>query len=160
MTSTRPIAVLIFLSAANLVLMVPGGFVETRAFPGYSVAVLAAFNLFLTALGLGSLVLAYWAYRLGKVSAAVPIFGVAFAAVYLLDLAHIFPISEVPMSAALYSLEWVGTVLGLATLVFGSRYVLTAQGDAQATAQMPRWLVLGMVVLALAIVVFATVSAR
>lgn len=160
MTSTRLIALLIFLSAVNLVLMVPGGFVETRAFPGYSVAVLAAFNVFLTVLGLGSLVLAYWAYRFGRVGMSAPAFGAAFAAVYLLDLAHIFPISQVPMSAALYSLEWVGTILGLGTLVLGLRHVLASHAQTQAAGHLPGWLMAGMGALALGIVIFATMSAR
>ena len=159
MTSTRFIALLMFLSAVNLVLMVPGGFVETRAFPNYSVAVLAAFNIFLTALGLGSLVLAFWAFRLGKVGISVPVFGAAFAAVYLLDLVHIFPISEVPMSVALYSLEWVGTILGLATLVLGLRHVLVSQKETQASGRLSARLMVGMAALALGIVIFATMSA-
>ncbi|MEN3752208.1 hypothetical protein ABC733_04255 [Mangrovibacter sp. SLW1] len=38
--------VLLILSAINLALMVPGGFVENRHFSGYSVVVLSAFNIF------------------------------------------------------------------------------------------------------------------
>ena len=59
MTLARTLAALLFLSAVNLALMIPGGLVETRSFPGYGVATLGAFNVFLTVLGLGSLVLAY-----------------------------------------------------------------------------------------------------
>ena len=59
MTPRHLVALLLALSAINLALMIPGGFVETRDFSAYPASVLAAFNIFLTVLGLGSLVLAW-----------------------------------------------------------------------------------------------------
>lgn len=49
------IPALLIVSAVNLALMIPGGFVEMRDFSTYSSLVLGLFNTFLTILGLGSL---------------------------------------------------------------------------------------------------------
>mgnify|MGYP000271173637 CR=1 FL=1 len=57
MSHRHLVALLLALSAINLALMIPGGFVETRDFSAYPASVLAAFNIFLTVLGLGSLVI-------------------------------------------------------------------------------------------------------
>ena len=119
MIKTRGLAALLFLSTLNLALMVPGGFVETRNFPGYGIAVLAGFNIFLTILGLGSLVLAYRVFRFGRVGVLPALAGVGFVAVYLLDLAKIFPVAEAPMSQTLATMEWIGAVLGFLVFVVG-----------------------------------------
>ena len=65
MSPRHLVALLLALSAINLALMIPGGFVETRDFSAYPASVLAAFNIFLTVLGLGSLVLAWLTWRGG-----------------------------------------------------------------------------------------------
>lgn len=46
MIHTGILPALLILSAVNLALMIPGGFVENRHFPGYSVTVLSTFNIF------------------------------------------------------------------------------------------------------------------
>lgn len=60
------VVTLLIASAVNLSLMVPGGFVETRDFSAYPAIVLGAFNVLLTVLGLGSLVLAVIVARKGS----------------------------------------------------------------------------------------------
>ncbi|MGZ9811924.1 hypothetical protein ACXN5S_15790 [Pseudoroseicyclus sp. H15] len=160
MTRVRLLAVLLALSAINLTLMIPGGLVETRSFPGYSVAVLTGFNIFLTLLGLSSFVLAWRSWRTGRAGWAPLTAGACYVAVYGLDLAHVFPISEAPMSPTLLTLEWVGTILGIATMAVGAVALRTAGSSGVAGPRLPAWLVIGAAVLGLAIVVFATMSAR
>ena len=159
MTHSRAVSFLLILSAVALALMVPGGFVENRSFPGYSIAVLAGFNIFLTLLGLGSLVLAYRILRTGKTGVLPICAGLGFVLVYLSDLAHIFPISTMPMSFALTLLECIGTVLGAALALVGFLSLRQSDVSRQQDIQLPRWFLILMALSAGAIVVFATVSA-
>ncbi|WP_370208882.1 hypothetical protein [Pararhodobacter marinus] len=159
MTLPRAIAAFVLLSAVNLALMVPGGIVETRSFPDYDVAVLAAFNIFLTVLGLGSLILGYRILRRGRAGVTPLLAGLGYVAVYVLDLAEIFPVSAEPMSRALYTMEWIGTLLG-AVLVVLSGWQIARGGEtgiARPALSVPMMIGLGAVMLV--IVVFATWSA-
>ena len=156
----RTTTALLTMSALNLALMVPGGFVETRTFAGYSVSVLAAFNVFLTGLGIGSLILAFRILRTGRSGLAAPAAGLAYVAVYGLDLLRIFPIATTPMSMTLATMEWGGTALGAATVLAG---VLSIAGKTDTRApekRLPRWVVILIAAMALAIVTFATLSAK
>ena len=156
---TRILSALVLLSALNLALMVPGGFVETRSFPGYGVAVIGGFNVFLTALCLGSFVLAYRIVRNAAPAEWALVTGLCYVAVYLLDLLKFFPVSALPMSAALATMEGLGTVLGLATVAAAWKASrLPARTDARG-AHLPSWLVIALCALALGIVAFATRSA-
>lgn len=108
------VTLLLALSAANLTLMVPGGPVETRDFSAYSPLVLGAFNIFLTVLGIGSFVIAGLQIA-GRIRAPglAGLCGLGFLAVYVADLAGIFPVSPVAMPPLLSLLEQLGTVLAL-----------------------------------------------
>ncbi|TNE63561.1 MAG: hypothetical protein EP336_17070 [Rhodobacteraceae bacterium] len=159
MTLARTSALLIALSAITLASMIPGGFVETRNFSGYSVAVLAAFNVFLTVLGLGSLVLAYRTFSGQANGIATLLVGLAYVAVYLLDLGHIFPIADSPMQPLLATLEWLGTLLGAVTMLAGGALLISDSTAAPEHAHLPRGLLIVLAVLALGIVLFATISA-
>ena len=160
MNSVKLTGVLLVLSAVTLALMIPGGFVETRSFARYPIWVLGAFNVVLTVLGLGSLVLAYRIFSTGYVTVLASITGFGFVCVYGLDLLHVFPISDNPMSFSLYALEWLGTLLGL--LLAGVAWN-AINGDYRlepSAARLPAW---GLVVLGLmtvVVVVFATWFAR
>ena len=160
-SSRRVIATLLVASAVNLALMVPGGFVETRDFSAYPSLVLGAFNVFLTVLGLGSLVLAYSITKAGRGGGWATLAGFAFVGVYLLDLGRIFPVPPNPMSMLLATLEWIGTGLGVglatASLIV-SRHA-TANATPAVTPSLPRPVIVGLVLLALVIVAFATKSA-
>ena len=90
------ITTLLVASALNLALMIPGGFVETRDFSAYPSIVLGAFNVFLTVLGLGSLVLAYTITKAGRGHSWSALAGLSFVGVYLLDLGRIFPFQMGP----------------------------------------------------------------
>ncbi|WP_224702246.1 hypothetical protein [Devosia aquimaris] len=155
------VTALLVASAINLALMVPGGFVETRDFSAYSPLVLGAFNVFLTVLGLGSLVLAYAVFRTGRLAGLVSLAGLGFVAVYLLDLGRIFPVPPEPMSAVLATLEWIGTVLGAALVLaayLSARHSGASTGDVPAPKpSMPA--LVGLAAIALVIVAFATKSA-
>lgn len=159
MTLVRALCILVILSAVNLALMIPGGFIETRTFPGYSVAVLAAFNIFLTCLGIGSLVLGYRIFRTSHAGIFPIVTGVAYVAVYALDLAHIFPIAGAPMTTMLAALEWIGIILGLAVIAGGLRLVIANDGTAVSGSTTPRTLLLTLGIAGFLIVVFATLSA-
>ena len=159
MTLPRAIAAFVLLSALNLALMVPGGIVETRSFPDYSVTVLAAFNVFLTVLGLGSLILGYRILRSGQ-AGAMPLFaGIGYVAVYGLDLAEIFPVSAAPMSLALFTMEWTGTVLGAALIALSVAHLARGGSGAADRPALSAPTIGALVVLTLGIVVFATWSA-
>ncbi|GAB5349952.1 hypothetical protein [Alteriqipengyuania sp. 357] len=152
------VALLLALSAINLALMIPGGFVETRDFSAYPASVLAGFNIFLTVLGLGSLVLAWMTWRGGVRRVWSGLAAIGFAAVYLLDLFAIFPVTPVPMSSLLETLEWLGTalaiLLGTAVLTAGGRNASGGQG-----AGLPLGLMIVMGIAGVAIVIFATIAA-
>ncbi|MGV0879350.1 hypothetical protein V6767_19625 [Martelella sp. FLE1502] len=160
MSSSRfVITALLIASALNLALMVPGGFVETRDFSAYPAIVLGAFNIFLTVLGLGSLVLAYIVAKTGRGFGWAGLAGLAFIAVYVLDLGRIFPVTPNPMSTLLSTLEWIGTGLGAALTI--SSIVLRGAGNATNSPRtgLPMPVILGLILIALIIVAFATKSA-
>jgi hypothetical protein len=159
--SRLAIATLLVASALNLALMVPGGFVETRDFSAYPSIVLGAFNVFLTVLGLGSLVLAFIVTKSGRGCGWSALAGFAFVGVYLLDLGRIFPVPPNPMSMLLATLEWIGTGLGVAlvaTSLVLSRHA-TANSAPAVTPSLPRPIIFSLALLALIIVTFATKSA-
>lgn len=158
-TSRLVITALLVASALNLALMVPGGFVETRDFSAYPAIVLGAFNVFLTVLGLGSLVLAYLIMKTGKAYAWAVLAGLAFVGVYLLDLGRIFPVPPNPMSTLLATLEWIGTGLGVALAVSSIALRGAVNMATSAKPTLPMLVVLGLILVALIIVVFATKSA-
>ena len=150
------------LSAALLTSLIPGGPIENRDFSHIPVGVLGAFNIFLTALDLGSLVLVYFVLK-RPTWALNTAFGVAIAyfAVYAVDLAQLFPRSPTPMSFALALVE----VLGMTVAVF---LMFTARGalaHAAKPALEPRGrgvgyaITVALVVVGIAIVWFATDSA-
>jgi hypothetical protein len=158
-SSRLVISTLLVASALNLALMVPGGFVETRDFSAYPAMVLGAFNVFLTVLGLGSLMLAYWIVKTSKGNGWAGLAGLAFVGVYLLDLGRIFPAPPNPMSTLLATLEWIGTGLGVA-LAASSVALRGAANTATSTRPtLPRPVLFGLILAALVIVVFATKSA-
>ncbi|WP_322515158.1 hypothetical protein SR870_19470 [Rhodopseudomonas palustris] len=150
---------LLVASALNLALMVPGGFVETRDFSAYPAMVLGGFNVFLTVLGLGSLVLAYFVTKTGEGRGWAGLAGLAFVAVYLLDLGRIFPVPPNPMSTLLATLEWIGTALGVALAVSSFALRGAANTASPAKSALPMPVVVGLIFVALIIVAFATRSA-
>ena len=108
---------LLLISAVLLITLVPGGPIENRDFSHLSPLLLSTFNLFLTTLGLGSLMAAYfvrlharWAIVAGLLA------GISYFIVYLLDLARMFPVSPTPTPLLLELIEIVGLILSLPTM--------------------------------------------
>ncbi|MGG4603424.1 hypothetical protein ACLPHM_01390 [Paenalcaligenes sp. Me131] len=145
----------------NLASMIPGGFVEVRDFSRYPAVILGCFNLFLTVLGLGSLVLAYFVYATETGYTLTAVVGVGYCAVYLADLYRIFPISPVPMSTLLNRLEWLGTLLGIALVVVGiwARLRHDATSDAAQSFSISTPILLILLFFGLIILAFATRAA-
>lgn len=157
--------------------LVPGGGIENRDFSHIPVAILGAFNIFLTSLGIVSLLLLHfiwqrqaWAYLLAAFC------GLGYFVVYLLDLAKIFPVSPTAMSSTLLSIEVIGCALALPLMVLATRAVINkdkqeaaheaTRGVMQEMAQegraLPRWLLytgLALFVVGIVIVIFATRAA-
>ncbi|WP_339442915.1 hypothetical protein [Pseudomonas hunanensis] len=155
------VVTLLIASVINLSLMVPGGFVETRDFSGYPAIVLGAFNVFLTVLGLGSLVLAFIVARKGRGYGLSALAGLAFVCVYLLDLGRIFPVPPNPMSPLLATLEWLGTVLGGALVLAVSMFSRYDASNAviSSRSSIPGPVLISLVIVAVIIVAYATKSA-
>lgn len=152
---------LLLASATNLALMIPGGFVEMRDFSAYPPLVLGAFNVFLTGLGLGSFALAYLVLRHDTGFGLAAFAGLGYAAVYLLDLGRIFPVSPQPMSRLLTRLEMLGTGLGFALSV-AAAWAWRGGAEHKTGAALPSLPLPVLVVLALAgigIIAFATRAA-
>lgn len=108
------LSLLLFASFALLASLVPGGPIETRDFSHLSPAILAAFNLFLTTLGIASIVAAFWVRRDSAqaywASAGI---GFCYFLVYVLDLANVFPKSPDSMPPLLLAIEVIGTILSV-----------------------------------------------
>lgn len=105
---------LLLLSAILLSVLVPGGPIETRNFSHISPLVLGGFNIFLTTLSLASFWLLYFIWqqqRWAFIASAMS--GVAYFAVYVLDLAHWFPVSPDAMSPVLFVIEVLGTIVSI-----------------------------------------------
>lgn len=162
------IALLLIVSSLALMTLVPGGPIENRDFSHISPLILSVFNLFLTTLGLGSLMLAYFAklqYRWAVAGSLLA--GLSYFVVYVLDLAHVFPVSPTPMPALLELIEILGTLLALALLVCSARVLLIPDSDTVAVGTMKplslpgHWqLILGMAgIVAVLIVIYATLAA-
>jgi hypothetical protein len=157
-------AALLALSAFNLCLMIPGGPIEARDFSAYPAIVLAGFNIFLTVLGLGSFILAWFmGFRTYSKGLLAGLAGLGYFVVYAIDLGGLFPVSPVAMPHNLFVLEWLGLVLSVPLIIVAVRLVMVAQGgespEAQPAITLSRPLVIALGGLALAIVVFATYAA-
>lgn len=105
---------LLGLSAIILGLMIPGGPIENRSFSNLLPIAALTFNIFLTILGLFSLILIYFLAKKRRWAFITAfVFGILYVVVYLLDLFKIFPVSLDPMSGLLFSMEIIGTIVGV-----------------------------------------------
>ncbi|MEM9457386.1 MAG: hypothetical protein AAGF11_24615 [Myxococcota bacterium] len=114
----------LIICAALLATLIPGGPIENRDFSSLHPAVLGVFNIVLTALNLGSLVLVLFVLR-RKVWALQAAFvaAITYFGVYAIDLAQIFPRSPTPMSLALSLVEVLGMTAAV-PLMFSVRRAL------------------------------------
>lgn len=155
----RTLGILYLLSAINLALMIPGGFVETRSFPDYPILIIAAFNLLLTVLGFASLFFAYRSLVQHRNSGYAALIGASFVLVYLVDLAGLFPVSQAPMSLTLITLELVGVILGATLAVIGISADTKSQSLENSNVGLTRQRLWLLLVPGTLIVAFATYSA-
>ena len=154
---------LLVLSAVLLGILIPGGPIENRNFSHISPLVLGLFNTFLTVLGVGSLILAYFTLVDSKMAfIAAAICGISYFVVYALDLAKIFPVSPDRMPRALFAIEVIGLLLAIPLLLLSllsiSRSKSVVDGLEFPSGTIITVLVL-MVVLGVGIVIYATKSA-
>lgn len=111
-------AILLIVAVALLAPMVPGGPIETRSFLALPRWVFWGFNVFLIALGVGSIVTSVlvldggtWAYGIALG------LGAGYVAVFGLDLAGVFPRSKDPQPPTLLQLEVLDLTIGAAVCI-------------------------------------------
>lgn len=116
---------LLLVSAISLSILVPGGPIETRDFSHINPLILGSFNIFLTTLSLTSFLLLYfvwqrqrWAFTTSAVCA------IAYCLVYILDLAHWFPVSPDAMPPALLAIEVWGMIISIPLAVLSVNGVI------------------------------------
>lgn len=162
----RGVSSLLVFSAVLLGILVPGGPIETRDFSHISPVILAAFNTFLTVLGIGSIAFAYFALK-GKHWAVVAslVCGISYFLVYALDLGKIFPVSPNEMPLALLVIEVVGLLVSLPLAYLSWRAIqmtmeLGYANESGSAMNKKHVQVLAIAVLAgIGIIIFATLAA-
>lgn len=126
------IATLLIMSAVMLGVLIPGGPIETRNFSGMSPVILVGFNTLLTALGLGSLALAYFVLDRRKGAYMLSAFlGVEYFLVYSLDLLGIFPFSQDSMPHVLRWIEVAGVIASFPLIYLSIQLALTLDNSAR-----------------------------
>lgn len=165
----RYLSVLLLLSGLALSVLVPGGPIENRDFSHISPVILTVFNSYLTALGIGSFMLAYfcfqrqrWAYKVALLA------GIGYLWVYIVDLARLFPTSPTPMPAALEILEIAGVLLALPMVVIAAKLSMSkpcspvdVRNEMSHSSTFSRVILLGslLLIVSIGIILFATLSA-
>lgn len=118
----KPVPYLLAAIIVLLAVLVPGGPVETRSFSNLSPRLFWGFNAFLISLGIFTLITLFFVVRKKKWSyIAAIVTGVLYILVYILDLAHIFPVSPDPMSTPLLWIEVIDTVLAAICIAFAAK---------------------------------------
>jgi hypothetical protein len=159
------IPALLVLSTLLFSSSIPGGPIENRSFSNHLPVVVASFNVFLTALGIGSLFAAYhaWKARRGAFIAAA-LCGFSYFLVYLLDLFRIFPVSADAMSSRLWDIEIAGSILAVPLILLSAVAAFQPLDEDDGSAKrapmkVNPWIGFVIGIIALAIVLFATYSA-
>ena len=161
---------LLALSSGLLTSLVPGGLIETRSFAHINPLILGSFNTFLTTLSLSSLLLIYFAWqRYHWAFVASFIAGLSYFLVYVLDLAHLFPVSPNAMPPALLVIEIIGTIVSLPLMLvsgWGIQHSSKQLAQKQNSRLTPNLggkqqilIVIGMALIGIGIIIFATRSA-
>ncbi len=158
------------LSSGLLTSLVPGGLIETRSFAHINPLILGSFNTFLTTLSLASLLLVYFAwqeYRWAFFASFIA--GLSYFLVYVLDLAHLFPVSPDAMPTALLVIEILGTTVSLPLMITSglgmqhSSKQLNQSNNSQLVSDLARkkqtFIVIGITLIGIGIITFATRSA-
>jgi len=160
MNKRYSIATLLVISGLLLASLIPGGPIETRDFSHINPLVLGLFNLFLTALGLGSFVAAWFLFRGHNLAWLSLLMGAAYLLVYGIDLLAWFPKTASEMPPALFAIEVAGCVIALPLMVFAC--ALRQSKEAPTASEHPNFGNVSITLLALlsvGILVFATLAA-
>ena len=162
----RTLSLLLLLSGLGLSILVPGGPIENRDFSHISPIILALFNSYLTALGVGSFMLAYFCFQRQRWAfKAAVLAGVSYLWVYAIDLARVFPTSPTPMPTALEVVEILGVLLAMPMSIIATRLAcsqpLSMSTGRAAGGKRALILVSGalLFVLSACIILFATLAA-
>lgn len=154
---------LLGLSAILLGLLIPGGSIENRDFSHIRPTILGLFNVFLTVLGMGSLVLVYFSFIGSKLAIIAAAFcGVSYCLVYTLDLGKVFPVSPDKMPRALFWIESIGLMLSIPLTLCSLSYLFISKESAEVSGLSSGGIIFGMIMMAalgIGIVIFATKSA-
>lgn len=162
MKNSKIINSLLILSALNLTLMIPGGFIESRDFSHIPSYILGGFNIFLTVLGMLSFFIPYFIHKKRKWALWTAfICGLSYFIVYSIDLLQIFPKSPSPMPTSLFILEALGNVISLPLLFFAIKQIKVNKGAKQQLGlnKAVYWLIGLAILIALGIIIFATNAA-
>lgn len=157
-------AALLLLSALMLAILVPGGPIETRNFSHIDPIILAAFNTFLTALGLVSVLIVYSVARGSRWAAAISaLCGISYFLVYALDLGHLFPVSPDAMPPLLWWIEVAGMIVAIPLAYLSWRIARQGSVSAPLASAAPgnryAFLITLAVIVGIAIIVYATNAA-
>ncbi|WP_321315297.1 hypothetical protein [Halarcobacter sp.] len=158
------IAFLLVSLSILLTILVPGGPIETRDFSHYSETTLTLFNIFLTALGLLSFVVAFLIIKKKRYSVVMStLFALLYIFVYILDLFKIFPTSPIAMSTTLFSIEFISTLIGLILIYLCIRFNdIKAENNEKVSIKVTFYKIISLLIVllfAIGIVIFATKSA-
>lgn len=160
MNKRYSIATLLVISGLLLASLIPGGPIETRDFSHINPLVLGLFNLFLTVLGLGALIVAFFQFR-GRDLAGLSLFmGVSYLVVYSIDLLAVFPktVSEMPL--ALFAIEVAGCVIALPLIALAYALSRSKEGiTASEPFEFGHTSIIALALLSVVILAFATFSA-
>lgn len=155
--------ILIIISVINLSVMIPGGPVDTRMLSSYSPLVLASFNIFLTLLGVVSILTPFYILKNYRWALIITfISGFSYFLVYTFDLLQIFPKSPDQFPILLLVLEIIGSIISIPLMLFS--YLSLRQNDMIRINRI-QWntkkiiIMIALIILGLCIIIFSTISA-
>ncbi|MDO6563726.1 hypothetical protein Q4488_10045 [Amphritea sp. 1_MG-2023] len=157
MKYSTSIGLLLLMSSAFLISLVPGGPIETRDFSHIQPWVLLSFNVYLTVVGISSMVWGVHALRKSLNPLWSLLSGLSYLIIYGLDLLTLFPVSPTPMNQALWSIEITGLLLSLPLIALSCWQLMSANAAPPRIKMVNGWpivLLIGAVVVA-----YATYSA-
>jgi hypothetical protein len=156
----RVLSVLLVLSGIALSSLVPGGPIENRDFSHIAPVVLLVFNIFLTALGLGSFLLVAGLMRGVRQAWPLTFWAAAsYLLVYAIDLLGVFPQSPTAMGNTLLVVEVLGVALALPMLWLTAHAEVTSDSRGMPMVGLGPGSLILIITLAVAIVFVATTNA-
>ncbi len=161
MKKIKIVVYLLGISALNLALMIPGGFIESRDFSHISPIILLTFNIFLTLLGMISLLIIYFVIKKQKWALNIAfVCGFSYFVVYIIDLIKLFPKSPTPMPLLLLLLEVLGSFLAIALMFYSALSIKIFSEKTEVSINKKIYLlIIFVILLSIGIIFFATNAA-